>query len=341
MYGVDGVALSRQYKHHISNFNSWEQQLHAHDYVLFKNNIGSHLSMDETCLSQGELYTIITNKSAQGKRGSLVAMLKGTKSDVVLHYLRMLPHSQRLKVKEITVDLSPSMMLIAKSAFPRAVIVSDRFHVQKLMNEAVSDLRVAYRWEAIDQENEEIKLAKELRQKFIPHLFANGDTRRQLLARSRHIVMKHFSKWTESQCIRAEILFREYPAIEEAYNVSMELTDIYNKTRLKSEELLRINELKGSVKQTAMASAIARLQGIARAKLAKWYEKVVKLNSKYFNSVITTMENHNATIVNYFINRSTNASAESFNAKVKAFRAQFRGVRDIPFFIFRLTKLFA
>lgn len=32
---------------------------------------------------------------------------------------------------------------------------------------------------------------------------------------------------------------------------------------------------------------------------------------------------------------------EYFNAKVKAFRAQFRGVRDIPFFIFRLAKIFA
>lgn len=47
------------------------------------------------------------------------------------------------------------------------------------------------------------------------------------------------------------------------------------------------------------------------------------------------------TILNYFDNRSTNASAESFNAKVKAFRAQFRGVKDIPFFIFRLAKIFA
>ena len=32
---------------------------------------------------------------------------------------------------------------------------------------------------------------------------------------------------------------------------------------------------------------------------------------------------------------------ESFNAKVKAFRSQFRGVRDISFFIFRLAKIFA
>ena len=38
---------------------------------------------------------------------------------------------------------------------------------------------------------------------------------------------------------------------------------------------------------------------------------------------------------------ATNASAESFNAKGKAFRSQFRGVTDIPIFVFRLTKIFA
>ncbi|MBI6118275.1 transposase, partial [Salegentibacter maritimus] len=43
----------------------------------------------------------------------------------------------------------------------------------------------------------------------------------------------------------------------------------------------------------------------------------------------------------YFTNRSTNASAESFNAKIKAFRAQLRGVRNTEFFLFRLEKLFA
>ena len=56
--------------------------------------------------------------------------------------------------------------------------------------------------------------------------------------------------------------------------------------------------------------------------------------------LMTFMNNYQA-ILNYFDNRSTNASAESFNAKVKAFRSQFRGVRCISFFIFRLAKIFA
>ena len=82
-------------------------------------------------------------------------------------------------------------------------------------------------------------------------------------------------------------------------------------------------------------------KGIALTKLAKWYDMVDRLQSKFFNSVINTMQNNYGIIINYFDNRSTNASAESFNAKVKAFRSQFRGVRDIPYFIFRLSKIFA
>ena len=313
MHGVDGKKLSSWYKYILSGYMDWDQQHHASEYVPFKENLGERLSMDETCLSQGELYTIITNKSAHGGRGSLVAMIKGTKSEDVVYYLNHLPRAKRLKVKEVTVDLSPSMHLIVKQAFPNATIVSDRFHVQKLMNEAVSDLRVDYRWQAIDQKNKELALANELGRKFVSHTFENGDTRRQLLARSRHIVMKHRSKWTDSKIRRARILFREYPVIEEAYNISMKMTDIFN---TKCDKC------------------------VALTKLARWYNDVENLNCKFFNSVIQTMQNNYATIANYFENRSTNASAESFNAKVKAFRSQFRGICDIPFFI-RLTTLFA
>ncbi len=306
--------LSEQYKHYISDFQEWNSLNCAPEYVLYKENIGEYISMDETCLSQGELYTIITNKAAKGRRGSLVAIMQGTKSDVILSYLLLLPRKYRLRVKEITIDLSPTMKLIAKKAFPNAEIVSDRFHVQKLMNEAVSDLRVDHRWNVIDLENKEIRLAKEVGRKFISYTYNNGDTRRQLLARSRHIVMKHYSKWTKSQADRAEILFHEYPDIKQAYYASMELTQIYNSSSSK---------------------------GVALTKLAHWYERVEGLKSKFFNSVVNTMQNNYETIINYFNNRSTNASAESFNAKVKAFRSQFRGVRDIPYFIFRLSKLFA
>ena len=45
-------------------------------------------------------------------------------------------------------------------------------------------------------------------------------------------------------------------------------------------------------------------------------------------------------VLNYFINRSTNAHAESLNSKLKGFRAQLRCVQDLPFFMFRASMIF-
>ncbi|EKT3973389.1 transposase [Flavobacterium psychrophilum] len=47
------------------------------------------------------------------------------------------------------------------------------------------------------------------------------------------------------------------------------------------------------------------------------------------------------TIVVFFGIKSKILRLESFNAKIKAFRAQFRGVRNIEFFLFRLTNIYA
>ena len=80
---------------------------------------------------------------------------------------------------------------------------------------------------------------------------------------------------------------------------------------------------------------------IAFKKLALWYNKIEGLGFKSFNTIARTIQNNYETILNYFDNRSTNASAESFNAKIRAFRSQFRGVRNIKFFLFRLSKIYA
>lgn len=287
---------------------------HAGDWLLFDENLRESLSIDETCLSSGEVYTFLTNKAGKGGRGTLVAVVRGTKAEDVIRVLEKIDLSKRKTVKEITLDLSSSMMIIARTVFPKALITSDRFHVQKLYYDALDDMRIAYRWMARDRENEEIKRAKERGGAYKPFRYSNGDTRRQLLARAKFILTKHKSKWTESQRLRAGIIFENYPELKKAYDLAMELTDIYNARSIKDA---------------------------ARLKLAKWFNKVEKLGVDNFYTVIDTFKNHYDTILNFFVNRATNANAESFNAKVKAFRAQFRGVTDIPFLLYRLMKLCA
>ncbi|MEN2436830.1 transposase [Weeksellaceae bacterium A-14] len=314
MYGIDGKKFQRQYKKSISDFKDWEQKSHAEQWVLHPENLSTHLSLDEVALSDGELYTVLTSKQAKGRKGSIVAIIKGTKSEEVIDKILKISRNTRLKVKEITLDMAGSMKLIAKRCFPNAIQVIDRFHVQKLAIEAVQEIRVQHRWEAIDRENEALNEAKKQGVKPEIEVFENGDTRKQLLARSRYLLYKSRDKWTESQSKRAKILFDEYPDLKKAYNLSDQLRKIYQQDILKS---------------------------VAMLKLAHWFREVEESGFKCFSVLRNTIMHHYNDILNYFEGRSTNASAESFNAKIKNFRMQLRGVKDKAFFLFRLSKLFA
>ena len=311
---MDGKKLQRQYRDYLSEFKQWKEKPHARQWLLFPENIGSYLSIDETALSKGELYTIITNKKAKGKKGTIVGVFAGTKVEPIIEQLLKISTKTRARVKEITLDMANSMKTIAKKCFPKAIQVTDRFHVQKLALEALQDIRVKHRWDAIDLENEQIKLARENNRVFIPKEFSNGDTRKQLLARSRYLLYKAPSNWTESQFKRSKVLFDQYPDIKIAFDLVQGLRDIFNKA-------------------TSMQTAYT--------KLAHWYKDVENTGFKAFNTIVNTITLNYRSILNYFINRSTNASAESFNAKIKAFRAQFRGVKNVEFFLYRLTTIFA
>ena len=130
MYGINGKKFRRQYKKSLSEFKDWNQKSHAQDYILYPENCTSQLSLDEVALSQGELYTVLTSKHAKGRKGSIVGIIKGTRSEEVIDKILKINRELSLKVKEITLDMAGSMKLIAKKCFPNATQVIDRFHVQ-------------------------------------------------------------------------------------------------------------------------------------------------------------------------------------------------------------------
>ena len=67
------------------------------------------------------------------------------------------------------------------------------------------------------------------------------------IGRTRHIILMHKTKWNTQQQERAVILFMMFPKLEEAYNIYLELVDIFNKKSKPAE---------------------------ARLNLARWYNKV-------------------------------------------------------------------
>lgn len=83
-YHVKGDEFERQYKEHLSDCRSWDQFSYAEDWLVFPDNTGTYLSMDETGLSNVELYTILTNRERHGGKGCIAATVAGTKSEDVI-----------------------------------------------------------------------------------------------------------------------------------------------------------------------------------------------------------------------------------------------------------------
>ncbi|MCX6278011.1 MAG: transposase [Bacteroidetes bacterium] len=117
-------------------------------------------------------------------------------------------------------------------------------------------------------------------------MLENGDTLKHLLARSRYLLFKSKTYWTPSQIHRGEFLFARFPLLENANNLAIQLGSVYSKTKHK---------------------------GVAFTKLALWFDRVEKAEFESFNTIAKSIESHYRTVLNYFNNRSTNASAESFN----------------------------
>lgn len=313
-YHINANTFDRQYKDVLSGFRTWTELDHADEWLVFPDNIGPRLAIDETSLSNGELYTVVTNRDRHGRDRCLVAIVRGVRSETVIKALKVIPDELLDSVGEVTLDLSESMKRIVRTCFPKAMRVIDRFHIQKLACDAVQEMRIKHRWDAIQEANDAMESAKLKDREYVPLRYKNGDTKKELLARSRYLLFKSGDKWTVSQRQRAEILFREFPDLERAYGLCHSLRMIFSKNTLKDA---------------------------ARLSMARWYNKVEEAGFRSFKVIAATFRERYNDILNFYVNRSSNAAAESFNAKIKSFRASLRGIVDEKFFLYRLAKIYA
>ncbi len=345
-FRTDGKYLGRVYKEHLSGFKDWEQREHADEWVLHDGNMGEHMSIDETMLHH-DLFTFITNKDGHCKNGTLVAAVKGTTVADVTKHLYQIPEEKRQNVKEVTMDFSDSMMGIVKKAFPNAEIVIDLFHVMQLYGKKGLDamrmkLKRANTVEVKRQEREFRKLQdkrakarkryakthkpkksengkrigrppKRKNEKFEPQKLRNGETMADLLTHVRYPLLKSPKDWTEFQRGEMELLFEMAPKMKAAFGLLCVLRNIFSKSKDKKK---------------------------AKKALHKWYKNVGGTRIREIISVRDTIKAKEEYVLNYFNNRSTNASAESFNSKVKGLRAQVHGVNDLAFFMFRCSRIF-
>lgn len=345
-FRTDGKYLSRAYKEHLSGFDDWEQKPHADEWVLLEQNVGERLSIDETMLHH-DLFTFLSNKDGHCKKGTLIAAVKGTTVADVTKHLDKIPEERRKQVKEVTMDFSDSMMGIVKKEFPAAEIVIDLFHIMQLYGtkgldamrmklkrtnttevkrqerefkkkqQRNADNRKKYREKHPPKKSKNGKRIgrppKRKNEKFEPPKLSNGETKADLLTHVRYPLMKNPDDWTAFQKDEMRLLFEIEPKMKVAYGLLCALRNIFSKTQDRDK---------------------------AKKALRKWGRNVGKTRIRELISVRDTIMGKEEYVLNYFNNRSTNASAESFNSKIKGLRAQVHGVSDLPFFMFRSARIF-
>ncbi len=345
-FRTDGKYLGRAYKEHLSGFAAWEQKEHADDWVLLEKNMGERLSIDETMLHH-DLFTFLSNKDGHCRKGTLVAAVKGTTVADVAKRLDKIPEASRRKVREVTMDFSDSMMGIVRKEFPQAEIVIDLFHIMQLYGtKGLDAMRMKLKRDnttEVRREEREFRKKQERNarnrkkyrkkhppktgkngkrigcppkrknEKFEPKKLSNGETKADLLTHVRYPLMKSPEDWTDFQKGEMRLLFETEPKMKVAYRLLCALRNIFSKIKDRKK---------------------------AQKALRKWGKNVGKTRIREIISVRDTIMSKEEYVLNYFNNRSTNAAAESFNAKIKGLRAQVHGVRDLPFFMFRCFTLF-
>jgi transposase len=276
--------------------------------VLKPENFGAEMTVDEKMIDE-EFYTVMTNRET-GK----IALLAETLTVSELNGLIDKIPEVKQQVKTITADLSPTYEDFCEQSFPDAMQVADKFHVVKHIVEAVQTLRLRLKQE----ETAKLPATKKERKQYEKHTkLVNGESRIEMLTRSRYLLFKRPEKHTPSQQKRAMLLFETFPILKTAYDLTLQIRQWLDKTN------------------------VGKYEWQIERQLIHWYDCAEQAHLPEIENLIRLIGNHEQTIINYFHAGKTNAKAEAINSKIQRFIAANYGVRDKNFFFYRLAHYYS
>jgi transposase len=342
---IEPQKLWRWYRDTLSKYLEPESQEEHHQYditykhkgvekeirvpILKAENMGCNMAIDEKQIGE-EMHTVLTNRDT-GKIALLANTLKAKELSMLTTYFQ----EKAFEVRTLTRDLSNSYDWFCRTAFPNAGHIADKFHIIKSLLQASQDVRVRYRQDILrdkrikfeqHKQNEkqrkeqcslEGKLFRKRKFTYTEEKTANGETPLELLARSRYLLFKYQSQWTENQTSRAEVLFKTYPEIEKVYQLSCDFREWYKKENVGKDKL------------------------VINLELNKWYRLVEQYDVDEMLNFKSLVERNETIIKRYFDKGDTNAIAECINSKIKRFISINQGTRDREFFYFRLKNYFS
>lgn len=134
--------------------------------------------------------------------------------DLCKHFLEY-PYKERAEVKKIVMDLSTLFRSVAKTIFPEAKIVADKFHVIRVVTNSMENVR------------------KRIQKEF-------HATKRKWFKRSRYLLLKSEYKLTDEDKIELSRMLNSSMELEKAYVLKERFYKIFRqKTRAEAKKELR------------------------------------------------------------------------------------------------------
>jgi len=300
-----------------------------HVPIFREKNFGEKMTIDEKLIGE-DFYTIMSNRET----GSLAMVCQSLNfkelESVFQKHQTLIP-----KVKSLTRDFSLLYKKVGNEIFTNSISIIDKFHIIKNLLDANQAIRIRYRQKELEKRRKahnEFKGKEKQRlqecerdgktfkaKKFYykEERFENGETALELLARSRYLLFKFETQWTEKQIKRGNTLFKLFPELEKSYALTCQFRDLMSKKNV-GKHYLQIDKM-----------------------LHQWYENVENEQIDEMLNFKTLVETNEQEIENYFLHGETNALAEANNRKIKQFISSNQGTRNRDFFFSRLDKYYA
>lgn len=154
------------------------------------------LGIDELHLA-GKARCVITNVEER----TIVDMLKDRNQETVLKYLSGLPEGHRVEV--VAMDMWRPYRQAVEAVLPNATIVVDKFHIQRMGNDALETIR------------------KQLRASL-------SDKRRRTLKKDRFILLRRKRDLKEQDLVILESWTHNFPTLGAAYELKESFFDIWD-----------------------------------------------------------------------------------------------------------------
>jgi transposase len=271
-------------------------------YVFKPENIGEQMSIDDKAIGH-EGYTIVSNTAT----GKMAMLMESTRSDELEKALQLFG-DDLLKIRSISLDMSPTYLKLCNEQMPYAQKVIDKFHVMRYVYDAVLDVRSRIKKELAEKLSK--GKDKSLEDKAILSQI-------EQLRHCRYRLTQSPDKWSEAGTELMSRVFANHQELKTAYEISQSFKKWYDVNNCRVDKT------------------------VIKEDLYKWYHSIKDAGIKEFTSVVKMIGKHEYEILNFFSCGHTNAKAEQLNGKIQRFISANFGIKDKDFSLFRIAGYFS